>query len=159
MAKVRGVQAGAFHASHVSDGVRGFTLLELLVVLAITAILSATVVLSLPSAQQRALEQEGLRVSTWLEAARARSRASGEPVVVQVQERRLVFQGAGTERSLARAELSQPEVVLQAPAHVLLGPEPILPAQSLTLHAPHGRSLVIASDGVQAFAALAPQSP
>ena len=59
---------------------RGFTLLELLVVISIMALATAGVGLALRDGGQQALEREGERLAVLLESARAQSRASGVPV-------------------------------------------------------------------------------
>src|SRR5512133_2429691 len=58
----------------------GFTLLELLVVVAIIAIATAGVALSLRDSNATQLEREGQRLAALLESARAQSRSTGIPV-------------------------------------------------------------------------------
>ena len=59
----------------------GFTLIELLVVLAIIAIGTAGVSLSMRDSAQSALERDAQRLAALLDSARSRSRASGVPVL------------------------------------------------------------------------------
>jgi general secretion pathway protein H len=59
---------------------RGFTLLELLVVLLLVAIASGVMTLALRDSEAGALEQEAARLAALLEMARAESRVSGQPV-------------------------------------------------------------------------------
>ena len=61
---------------------RGFTLLELLVVVAIIAIATAGVSFAMRDSQATQLEREGQRLAALLESARAQSRSSGVPVKV-----------------------------------------------------------------------------
>src|SRR3954471_23319563 len=61
-------------------GRRGFTLLELLVVVAIIAIATAGVSFALRDSQATQLEREAQRLAALLESARAQSRATGVPV-------------------------------------------------------------------------------
>ena len=58
----------------------GFTLLELLVVVAIIAIASAGVSFALRDSADTQLEREAQRLAALLESARAQSRTSGRPV-------------------------------------------------------------------------------
>ena len=60
---------------------RGFTMLELLAVVAIVAVGTAAAALSLGSVQADALEREGERLAALLEAGRARSRVAGGTVL------------------------------------------------------------------------------
>jgi general secretion pathway protein H len=61
-------------------GSKGFTLLELLVVVAIMAIATAGVSLALRDSSQTQLEREAQRLAALLESARAHSRMSANPV-------------------------------------------------------------------------------
>lgn len=65
------------------QGQRGFTLLELLVVMAIIALSMLGIGLSLRDNHQTQLEREAQRLVALLEAARAQSRTSGVPLVWQ----------------------------------------------------------------------------
>ena len=56
---------------------RGFTLLEMLLVVTIVAIASAGVSFALRDSGQTRLETQALRLAALLESARAQSRASG----------------------------------------------------------------------------------
>ncbi|RYY52357.1 MAG: type II secretion system protein GspH, partial [Comamonadaceae bacterium] len=56
---------------------RGFTLLELMVVIAIMALATAGVAFAMRDSSQAALEREAERLAVLLDAARAQSRASG----------------------------------------------------------------------------------
>jgi general secretion pathway protein H len=59
---------------------QGFTLLELMVVVAIIALATATVSLALPDSNRDRLETEALRLSALLESARAQKRQIGVTV-------------------------------------------------------------------------------
>ena len=61
---------------------RGFTLLELMVVIAVIAIGSAVASLALRDRGASALAREADRLAALLESARAQSRAAGRPGVV-----------------------------------------------------------------------------
>ncbi len=65
---------------------QGFTLLELLVVLALVAIGSSLVVLSMRDAAQHQLPQEADRLIAVLEAAKAQARSTSTPLRWQANE-------------------------------------------------------------------------
>ncbi len=142
----------------------GFTLLELMLVLAIMAIATAGVSLALPAPQERVLGQAGDRLAAWLEVARAHSRASGLPVVLRLQTPSAPGQPALLWQGLpARQQLPShwPDAAIQAaPAVLVLGPEPILPPQQVHLfwQGKPASALVVASNGAAPFAVQAPAS-
>lgn len=147
----------------------GFTLLELLVVVAIVAMASAGVGFAMRDTSQVQLERDAERLAALLESARARSRVSGVPVRWRASATGFRFDG------LAPSELPTsdlPEQWLDADTGVaegtgvtgttvlLLGPEPIIEPQAVVLvsRSQPGKSVRLASDGVRPFAvqALAP---
>lgn len=142
--------------------VDGFTLLELLVVLAIMAVLTGGVLLALPPAGERALKHDGEQLAALLEAGRARARAAGLPLVWQAQAAEAGFgQGGASSGQVFRWQgmavppdwpqrWHSPETQAQS-VRILLGPEPVLPAQQVVLFGAQGQRLVVASDGVQPF--------
>ena len=134
---------------------RGFTLLELLLVVAIIAVASAGVSFALRDSAQTQLEREGLRLAALLESARARSLASGVPVHWRSTETGFVFEGL-PKGSLPDAWLSL-EVTTAAPVNLLLGPEPIIGAQTVKLvsRGQNVRALSISTDGVRPFSVQA----
>lgn len=147
---------------------RGFTLLELMVVVALVAMATAAVTFALRDDGGTRLEREGLRLSAMLESARAQSRTSGLPVVWRLLPQGFEFVGLPTARdgralpgSMAgpRAWLSPDTraVVLQPPgAQVLvLGPEPLIAAQRVEL-VQGERRLTLVTDGLAPFSALGP---
>ncbi len=163
--------AGSREATRLATDARGFTLLELLVVLAIVALASAGVSLALRDGTQTQLEREALRLSALLEAARARSQASGVPLRWQSSATGFQFLGlpadASNELTQARAWLNADtraavDTAASATASddvatLLLGPEPITARQSLQLYsasAPAQR-LRLASDGLRPFTVTA----
>lgn len=141
---------------------KGFTLLELLVVLTIMALALGAAVLALRDPTQVALAQEGQRLASWLEAGRATARSSGQAVRWRATATGFELAG-GPQPSPAQPWMDARTTVVAfsvagtapAPAPVgawllVLGPEPILPAQSLLLSL-EGHSLRVASDGVSPF--------
>ena len=135
----------------------GFTLLELLVVVAIVAMVSAGVGLSMRDASQVQLERDAERLASLLESARARSRVLGVPVRWRATPEGFKFDG------LQAADL--PENWLDANTRVapspdgakvslLLGPDPLIEPQELVLTslAQPGKTVRLATDGVRPFA-------
>ena len=143
--------SAAGNKRHSPPAARGFTLLELLVVVALMAIATAGVSLSLRDSADSALERDATRLAALLETARAQARASGLPVVWRSTPTGFVFEGLpppGLPQSwlseTARATSSQP---------VVLGPEPMIPPQSIALTPAQGPSLTlwVSSDGLRPF--------
>jgi general secretion pathway protein H len=132
---------------------RGFTLLELMVVIAIMAIATAGASLALRDSGVTALEREAQRLAAVLEAGRSLSRTTGLTVHWQPGIEGFAMTGASvTEEDklqpwLTAGTTAQPS---ESRPFVLLGPEPIIPAQAITL-ALDGRSLRISTDGLRPF--------
>jgi general secretion pathway protein H len=127
---------------------KGFTLLELLVVLVLVGILSGAAVLALPDRHGQRLEREAQRLVAWLEAGRAHSRATGQPIGWQAQEGGFAFSA-----HLPPVQWLYPDTRVHLPASatgLVLGPEPLIPAQTLTL-ALGGLSLKVGTDGFGPF--------
>lgn len=133
---------------------RGFTLLELLLVVAIVAVVSVGASLALRDSARSRLDTEAQRLAALLEAARAQSRASGAVVQWRVTLHGFGFVGLPDGQLQpwqdpgTRAELKN--------APLLLGPDPIVPRQSVRLwqDGQEGRSLWVATDGVRPFAVV-----
>jgi len=68
-----------------AQGARGFTLLELLVVIALIAIATAGASLALRDSADSALDRDAQRLAALLETARAQARASERTVVWRTQ--------------------------------------------------------------------------
>lgn len=153
----------AIHAAPDAAAVRtagrraaGFTLLELLVVVALVALATTGARLSLRNPEDSALEREAQRLAALMESARARSRASGVPVRWQATPTGFEFAGAPT-LDLPRHWLT-PGVQVLTPGPVLLGPEPLIAPQSIGLHMPGGENasassarLWLVTDGLRPF--------
>jgi general secretion pathway protein H len=134
---------------------RGFTLLELLVVISIIAIASMGVSFALRDAAGAPLEREAQRLAALLESARAQSRLSGQPVRWTATEDAFRFDGLAPEALPAR--WLSPATRVVGNGVLLLGPEPIIGPQAVVLtstEAPE-RSLRVATDGLRPFAVAA----
>jgi general secretion pathway protein H len=166
---------------HSVGPARGFTLLELLVVLLLVAIASGVMTLALRDSESALLEREAVRLAALLEMARAESRVSGQPVAWQPlapsdalvsavgNELAPDFRFAGLGRNSsppqrwlapgqvqARVLVAGPSAGSAARQSLWLGPDAVLPPQAVELR--RGRHVVrVASDGLAPFAADAPR--
>ncbi|HEX7867389.1 MAG TPA: prepilin-type N-terminal cleavage/methylation domain-containing protein [Variovorax sp.] len=142
----------------------GFTLLELIVVIAIIAIATAAVSFAIRDTSAANLDREADRLAALLESARAQSRASGIVVRWRPVEGSFRFDGLApgslpdgwsTEGITAQASLANGTLI---PA-LQLGPDPIIAAQQVMLYSagPPARTLRIATDGVRPFTVSAVQ--
>lgn len=153
---------------HGSERQRGFTLLELLIVVALIAVASAVVSLALRDPQATQLEREAQRLAVLLDTARGQSRALGvtvqwRPVIdprerVDAQGRRVDFRFDGLppqsevpQHWLAAGDDAPPQVQLSPQqAAIVLGPEPMIPAQRLVLTL-GAQQRVLQTDGLGPF--------
>ena len=144
----------------------GFTLLELLVVMAIVAMVSAGVGFAMRDAAQTQLERDADRLSALLESARARSRVTGVPVRWYGNSEGFRFDGLEVD-AVAQAWLDPDTRVAGASdvssagdtVTLLLGPEPIIGPQAVVLISSTqiGRSVRLATDGLRPFSVQAAQ--
>lgn len=153
----------------MNNRARGFTLLELLVVVSIVALATAGVSLSLRDSDATALDNESLRLMAMLDSARALSRTSGVPVRWRSNDGGFEFLGVPSS-ARGNDSLAMPRTwlhpdtqarVIQPPdaAELVLGPEPLIAAQRVELVRGE-RRLVLGTDGLAPFAVLpAPASP
>ena len=134
---------------------RGFTLLELLLVVSLVAFATAGVSLALPDPAATQLEREAQRLGALLEAGRAQARTTGVAVIWRadgqgfvIDQVRRPWLTAGTQVRLTR--LGQPAGGTQ----LALGPEPLMAAHELALTLSN-RTLWLGTDGLRPFAVLA----
>ncbi len=137
----------------------GFTLIELMVVVALIAIASAVASLALRDPASTRLEHEGARLVALLEAARSEARATGlaaswEPRAAQEGAEGFRFVGMPPSSELPTQWLAAGVTaeVLGARA-VVLGPEPLIGAQRVVLHL-EAQSLTLATDGLGPFTVI-----
>lgn len=141
---------------------RGFTLLELLVVVSIIAIATAGVSIALRDSAQAQTERDAVRLAALLESARAQSRTSGVAVLWHPTAQGFAFEGLQTHNLPStwlhpdtRAEpYAGRSIVLE------LGPEPLLRQQGVTLSNPQQRGSAwrVHTDGLHPFTVVAAQT-
>lgn len=135
---------------------RGFTLIELMIVVALIAVASGVMTLALRDPNATQLEQEAARLAALLESARAEARASGmavrwEPRAADAGGTGFRFIGLPPSANLPERWLHEgvsAEVV--GARAVVLGPEPIIGAQRIVLSL-EDRRLTLVTDGLGAF--------
>jgi len=135
---------------------RGFTLMELLVVITLMALASAGVVFAMGDNSQDQLQREGQRLAAQLEAARVQSRASGQPVRWRADSQGFVIEGL--QGGSRQGAWLHPPVAVRSSGDIILGPEALIGPQTVLLAYPGRRatSIAVATDGVRPFALQAP---
>ena len=128
----------------------GFTLLELLLVVALIAMVGTGVAFSLRETGVQQLEREAQRLVALLDAARAQSRATGVAVVWRADAQGFEFVGM-QPAAVAPTPWLAPGMAVQEARTLVLGPEPIIGRQQIDLVL-EGRSLRIGTDGLRPFA-------
>ncbi len=138
----------------------GFTLIELMVVVALIAIASAVVSLGLRDPAETQLEREAARLVALLDSARTEARASGlaaswEPRAAGADAADFRFVGLPPSAELPTRWLAA-GVSAEVPGAraVVLGPEPLIGAQRIVLRL-GDRQLTLATDGLGPFAVAA----
>lgn len=139
---------------------RGFTLLELMVVVAMIAITVSIVSFAVPDPSSTRLEREAARLVAILESARMQARSGALTVlwVPQSKGDEADYQFIGLPAALLPPlRWLTPEVRAEVVGSrsIVLGPEPVIGAQSLVLRL-EDRQLVIGTDGLGAFQVIQP---
>lgn len=144
----------------------GFTLVEVLVVLAIVGLATGLVTLAIRDPAAARLDQEAMRLAALLESARAESRVSGVAVLWRPTRSTDDVRSGETpdfrfiglpERAGLPSRWLDPETTAEiagTPA-LVLGPEPIIGAQRVVLHL-GDRRLALATDGFGPFSVVEP---
>lgn len=140
-------------------GARGFTLIELMVVVALIAIASGLMSLSLRDPAGTQLENEAARLVALLESARAESRTSGmavrwEPRAAEADTEGFQFIGVTNTADFPGHWLGggvSAEII--GARAVVLGPEPMIPPQRIVLRLEDQR-LALGTDGLGPFAVI-----
>src|SRR5689334_10587702 len=136
---------------------RGFTLIELIVVVTLIALTTSLISLSLRDPASTQLENEGARLVALLESARAESRASGvavrwEPHTADTKEEGFQFIGVSNIGDYPSHWLGPGvSVEIVGARAVVLGPEPMIPPQRIVLRLEDQR-LALETDGLSPFA-------
>ncbi len=145
---------------------RGFTLIELMVVIAIIAIAAGLAALSLRDPTETRLQREAARLAALLEVARTQSRTLGVSVVWMPVDGNAVprpgdrdaalpaqfrFRGLPDDEELPTRWLN-PGIQVEMPENrqIVLGPEPLIGAQRIVLQLEKQR-LALDTDGLRPF--------
>lgn len=136
---------------------RGFTLLELLVVLVIVAVSASLAMLALPPTNRNALDQDAAQLAALMDAARSYAAAVQAPVRLEKTETGYQFIGivSGNWQVLEgelrpRSFLTSGATLSAAKDGVLLGPEPVgEPLKLGIVLGAEGRA--VSSDGASPF--------
>ena len=144
------------NSNHLDQRSHGFTLMELLVVIALMALVSVGVVFAMGDNGQDQLQREGQRLAAQLEAARAQSRASGQAARWRADSNGFVVEGL--QGGTRTAAWLQPPVASRTSGDIVLGPEPLIGPQTIVIAYPSraANTVVVATDGVRPFAVQAP---
>ena len=131
----------------------GFTLIELMVVVAVIAIGTAVASLALRDNEGTVLARDAERLAALLESARAQSRAAGVPVRWRSTPGGFVFDGLPASAAPLPTHWLDAQTAAIGNAPLMLGPDPIIAAQAVLLHRA-GTSqplLRVATDGLRPF--------
>lgn len=131
----------------------GFTLVELMVVIAIIALGSAVASLALPDPQARALTRDAQRLAALLETARAQARVAGVAVRWHPTADGFAFDGLPPGAPPLPRHWLDRQTVAVGNAPVWLGPDPVIAPQVIVLRR-QGSALAplsVRTDGLRPF--------
>ena len=139
----------------------GFTLLELMVVVAMIAITTAVVSLAIPDPSATRLEREAAHLIAQLEAARTQSRTGAMTVlwIPQSNGPDADYQFVGLPPALqSTPKWIEPEVTAKVVGakSIVLGPEPVIGPQQVVLIL-GDRQITIGTDGLAPFDVVRPE--
>jgi general secretion pathway protein H len=132
---------------------RGFTLIELVVVLTIIALGTALAALALPDSRGAALARDADRLAALLESARAQSRAAGVPVRWRPTAGGFAFDGLPATAPKPPDRWLDAQTAVAGNAPLLLGPDPVIGAQAVVLYRAGASQprLRVGTDGLHPF--------
>lgn len=138
---------------------RGFTLLEMLVVVALIAVATAGVTFSLRGGAHSELERDAERLAVLFEAGRAQARANNFPVVWRTIDnspngmQSFIFEGLPPPGLPQKWLAESTRATLNSA--VILGPEPLIGPQAVALTSLHSPDHVawVVTDGLRPFKA------
>lgn len=134
---------------------RGFTLIELMVVMVLVAISIATVTFAIPDPSNTRLEREAARLIALLESARTHARAGAMTVlwVPQPNGPEADYQFLGMPPALMpplKWLTSEVRAEVVGAKSIVLGPEPVIGPQSVMLRL-EGKQIIVGTDGLSPF--------
>jgi general secretion pathway protein H len=137
---------------------RGFTLLELMVVVALIAITTAVVAFAIPDSSTTRLEREAARLIALLESARTQARSGAMTVlwVPQANGSDADYQFIGLPAGLMPPlKWMEPDVRAEVVGarSIVLGPEPVIGPQSVILRT-EDKQIIVGTDGLSPFAVI-----
>ena len=135
----------------MSPKAAGFTLLELLVVLAIIAMASGAVVLSLRDSPQTRLQAEAERLIAVLEATRADARASNTAMRWHADDTGFQVHTLPAGGLPVQTMTWLHKGTQASPPDMVISAEPVQARSRLTLRHDSGARLTIGTDGAAAF--------
>jgi len=131
---------------------RGFTLLELMVVLVIIGVAASGIMLSMRSSQEGTLYKEADQVVAALESGRVQSRTRGVAAVFVATADGFIVKSPDTPLDpKAVTKWLDPDIRATGDVPTQLGPAPILPAQTVVLSLGN-YSVRISTQGLKPFA-------
>ena len=139
---------------------RGFTLIELMVVIAIVAMGTALASLALRDGEGSALARDAERLSALFESARAQSRAAGVPVVWHSTAGGFAFERLPASAAPMPTRWLDSQTAAIGNAPIVLGPDPIIGAQAVVLQRVGSASpqqMRVATDGLRPFTVGQPE--